>query len=139
MVFSHHAEQDNDKSNVEPVHSYDAFHTRLYVGRGVKGIIGMHRFNICLVVVLLRCENTIMVIGPVNNMAYRPTAIGLGPTLNSQEHANLRHGGSRKDGLMDSVSLVETPRVGHYQGPCMALTRRCLCMRHNGFLCLICM
>ena len=28
---------------------------------GVKGIIGMHRFNICLVVVLLRCENTINV------------------------------------------------------------------------------
>ena len=26
---------------------------------GVKGIIGMHRFNICLVVVLLCCENTI--------------------------------------------------------------------------------
>ena len=26
---------------------------------GVKGIIGMHRFNICLVVVLLWCENTI--------------------------------------------------------------------------------
>ena len=26
---------------------------------GVKGIIGMHRFNICLVVVLLWWENTI--------------------------------------------------------------------------------
>ena len=26
---------------------------------GVKGIIEMHRFNICLVVVLLWCENTI--------------------------------------------------------------------------------
>ena len=26
---------------------------------GVKGFIGMHRFNICLVVVLLWCENTI--------------------------------------------------------------------------------
>ena len=34
------------------MHSYDAFHTR-HVGPGVKGIIGMHRFNICLVVVLL--------------------------------------------------------------------------------------
>ena len=45
-------EQDDDKTNVEPVHSYDAFHTR-YVGPGVKGIIGMHRFNICLVVVNL--------------------------------------------------------------------------------------
>ena len=44
-------EQDNDKTNVEPVHSYDAFHTR-FVGPGVKGIIRMHRFNICLVVIL---------------------------------------------------------------------------------------
>ena len=26
---------------------------------GVKGIIRMHRFNICLVIVLLWCENTI--------------------------------------------------------------------------------
>ena len=45
-------EQDNDKTtdktNVEPVHSYDAFHTRSDMS-GVKGIIGMHRFNICLV------------------------------------------------------------------------------------------
>ena len=31
-------EQDNDKTNVEPVHSYDAFHSR-HVGPGVKGII----------------------------------------------------------------------------------------------------
>ena len=44
-------EQDNGKTNVEPVHSYDAFHTRSDMS-GVKGIIGMHRFNICLVVVL---------------------------------------------------------------------------------------
>ena len=44
-------EQDNDETNVEPVHSYDAFHT-WFVGPGVKGIIGMRRFNICLVVVL---------------------------------------------------------------------------------------
>ena len=49
--------QDNDKTNIEPVHSYDAFHTRSG-NDGVKGIIGMHRFNICLVVVLLWCENT---------------------------------------------------------------------------------
>ena len=56
VVFT--PEQDNDKTNVEPVHSYDAFHTR-HVGPGVKSIIGMHRFNICLVVVLLWCENTI--------------------------------------------------------------------------------
>ena len=44
-------EQDNDKTNVEPVHFYDAFHT-WFVGPGVKGIIEMHRFNICLVGVL---------------------------------------------------------------------------------------
>ena len=44
--------QDNDKTNVEPVHSYDAFHTR-HAGPGVKGIIGMHRFNSCLVVLSL--------------------------------------------------------------------------------------
>ena len=45
-------QQDNDKTKVEPVHSYDAFHTR-HVGPGVKGIIGMHRFNICHVVLSL--------------------------------------------------------------------------------------
>ena len=46
MVFSQQSKtrQDNDKTNVEPVHSYDAFHTR-HAGPGVKGIIGMHRFN----------------------------------------------------------------------------------------------
>ena len=54
-------EQDNDKTNVEPVHSYDAFHTRPDKP-GVKGIIEMHRFNICLVVVLLWCENTITLV-----------------------------------------------------------------------------
>ena len=54
-------EQDDDKTNVEPVHSYDTFHTR-FVGPSVKGIIGMHRFNICLVVVLLWCENTIALV-----------------------------------------------------------------------------
>ena len=38
------------------MHSYDAFHAR-FVGPGVKGIIGMHKFNICLVVVLsLSCS-----------------------------------------------------------------------------------
>ena len=48
-------EQDN-KTNVEPVHSYNVFHTR-FVGPGVKGIIGMHTFNICLAVVLsLSCS-----------------------------------------------------------------------------------
>ena len=49
------SEQDNDKTTVEPVHSYDAFHTRSDKP-GVKGIIGMHRFNFCLVVVLLSCS-----------------------------------------------------------------------------------
>ena len=48
------------QDKVEPVHSYDAFHTR-HVGHGVNGIIGMHRFNICLVVVLFWCENTIRI------------------------------------------------------------------------------
>ena len=49
-------EQANDKTNVEPVHSYDAFHTRSDMS-GVKGIIGMHRFNICLDCVLsLSCS-----------------------------------------------------------------------------------
>ena len=49
-------EQDNDKTNVEPVHSCDTFHIR-FVGPGVKGFIGMHRLNICLVVVLsLSCS-----------------------------------------------------------------------------------
>ena len=51
-------EQDNDNINVDPVHFYDTFHTRSDMS-GVKGI--MHRFNICLVVVLLWCENTITV------------------------------------------------------------------------------
>ena len=57
MVFSHQSKtttrqrQDN-KTNVEPVHSYDAFHT-WFVG---PGIIGMHRFNIYLLVVLLSCS-----------------------------------------------------------------------------------
>ena len=52
-------EQDNDKTNVEPMHSYVAFHTDPAT-TGVKGLIGMHMFNICLVVVLLWCENTII-------------------------------------------------------------------------------
>ena len=56
-------EQDNDKTNVEPVHSYDAFHTR-HVGPGVKGIIGMHRFNICLVVLSLSCSGVTPSITP---------------------------------------------------------------------------
>ena len=49
-------EQDNDKTKVEPVHFYYAFHTRSDKP-GVKGIIEMHRFNFCLVVVLsLSCS-----------------------------------------------------------------------------------
>ena len=55
--------QDN-KTNVESVHSYEAFHTRSDKP-GVKGIIGMHRFNICLVVVLLWCENTISILAAI--------------------------------------------------------------------------
>ena len=61
MPYSYGAftpELDNDKTNVELVHSYYAFYTRSDKP-GVKGIIGMHRFNICLVVVLLWCETTI--------------------------------------------------------------------------------
>ena len=61
MVFSHQSKTTTtDKINVEPVHFYDAFHT-WFVGPGMKGTLGMHRFNICLVVVLLWCENTIIV------------------------------------------------------------------------------
>ena len=59
MVFSYQSKtrqpQDNHKTNVEPVHSYDAFHTGLAT-TGAKGIIGMHMFNICLVLSLsCRC------------------------------------------------------------------------------------
>ena len=56
-VHTRARQRQDKKTNVEPVHSYDAFHTR-HVGPGVKGIIGMHRFNICLGV-LVWCENTI--------------------------------------------------------------------------------
>ena len=76
-------EQDNDKTNVEPVHSYDAFHARSDVPwcerhhrnaqvqhlscRGLgPGVKGMHRNAQvqhlscrCLVAVLLWCENTL--------------------------------------------------------------------------------
>ena len=69
-------EQDNDKTNVEPVHSYDTFqfHTR-FVGPGVKGIIEMHSFNICLVVVLLWCEPPISL--PLTHLP-EPVVLGLG-------------------------------------------------------------
>ena len=40
--FHNRARQRQDKTNVDPVHSYDAFHTR-HAGPGVKGIIGMYR------------------------------------------------------------------------------------------------
>ena len=33
-------EQDNDKTNVEPMHSYDAFHTR-FVGPTLKTPLGL--------------------------------------------------------------------------------------------------
>ena len=39
-VFTPEQDNDNDKTNVEPVHSYYAFHTRSDKP-GVKGIIGM--------------------------------------------------------------------------------------------------
>ena len=45
-----------------PSVQYNNNNTR-HVGPGVKGIIGMHRFNFCLVVVLLWCENTISCLG----------------------------------------------------------------------------
>ena len=49
-------EQDNDKTKVEPVDSYYPFHTRSNMS-GVKGFIGIHRFNFCLVGVLsLSCS-----------------------------------------------------------------------------------
>ena len=50
-------EQDNDKTSVEPVHSYDAFHTRSGMS-GVKGIIGMHRFNIFVLALSCSCVKT---------------------------------------------------------------------------------
>ena len=55
MVFSQRQHNDNTTTNVEPVHSYDAFHT-VVVGPGVKGIIGMHRFNFC------RCRCVVVVL-----------------------------------------------------------------------------
>ena len=81
MAFSHQSKtttrqrQDDDKTNVEPVHSYDAFHTR-FVGPGVKGIIGMHRFNICLVVVLsLSCSGVKTPLGLVETIHSDPIFI----------------------------------------------------------------
>ena len=66
--------QDNDKTNVEPVHFYYAFHTRSDKP-GVKGIIEMHRFNFCLVVVLsLSCSG---VKAPLDCLYY----IGLGQAV----------------------------------------------------------
>ena len=59
MVFSHQSKTTTRQKLNLCINSYDAFHTR-HVGPGVKGIIGMHRFNICLVV-LLWCENTIAI------------------------------------------------------------------------------
>ena len=52
---------------LEPVHSYDA-----YDKPGVKGIIGMHRFNICLVVVLsLSCSGVKTPHDSVSNLEKR--------------------------------------------------------------------
>ena len=53
--------QENDKTNVEPVHSYDAFHT-WFVGpceRPHRNAQVQHLSCCSLVVVLLWCENTI--------------------------------------------------------------------------------
>ena len=50
-VHTRARQRQYNKTNVEPVYSYDAFHTGPAT-TGVKGIIGMHRFNICLVAVL---------------------------------------------------------------------------------------
>ena len=73
-------EQDNDKTNVEPVHSYYAFHTRSDMS-GVKGIIGMHRFNFCLVVVLsLSCSG---VKTPLLSTTFFPTRNCTYPTIES--------------------------------------------------------
>ena len=59
-------EQDNDKTKVEPVHFYYAFHTR-FVGPGVKGIIELHRSNICLLAVLsLSCSGVKAPLDPWN-------------------------------------------------------------------------
>ena len=44
------AQQDNDKTNVEPVHSYYAFHTRSDMS-GVKGII-FSRNGACIYLLL---------------------------------------------------------------------------------------
>ena len=58
-------EQDNDKTNVEPVHSYDAFHTsrcRNRCERHNRNAQVQHLSCRCLVVVLLWCENTISLI-----------------------------------------------------------------------------
>ena len=59
-MFSHQSKTTTRQKLNLAVHSYDAFHTRSDKP-GVKGIIGMHRFNFCLVV-LLWCENTITLI-----------------------------------------------------------------------------
>ena len=67
--------EDNDETNVEPVHSYDAFHTRSDMS-GVKGIIGMHRFNSCLVGVLLWCE-TLLSVRACRQVAPRPIIGGV--------------------------------------------------------------
>ena len=79
-------EQDNDKTNFEPVQSYDAFHTR-HVGPGVKGIIGMHSFNICLVIVLsLSCSGVKTPLECILPVIY--VSINLPQNTPSIEHTN---------------------------------------------------
>ena len=69
-------EQDNNKTNVEPVHSYYPFQTRSDTP-GVKDSIGIHRFNICLVVVLSSCSGvkTPLLEHFATRWRYRPTLL----------------------------------------------------------------
>ena len=62
-------EQDNDKTNVEPVHSYDAFQTR-HVEPGVKGIIGMHRFNNSSSLLYKSCVNVLPLSSHASNLCF---------------------------------------------------------------------
>ena len=58
MVFSHQSKTRRQMLNLcIPMMPF----TPYIAGPGVKGIMGMHRFNICLVV-LFWCENTITVL-----------------------------------------------------------------------------
>ena len=58
MVFSHQSKTTTRQMLYLCIPLMPLIHTT-HARPGVKGIIGMHRFNICLVIVLLWCENTI--------------------------------------------------------------------------------